>query len=68
MGLWAVAFLGSTPIGGPLMGWVGETLGARWALGLGGVAVLVAVAAGSRITNANERGSVSADTQPETVD
>lgn len=68
MGLWAVAFLGSTPIGGPLMGWVGETLGARWALGLGGVAVLVAVAAGSRITNANERGSVSTDTQPETVD
>ena len=43
MGLWAVAFLGSTPIGGPIMGWIGESLGARWALGLGGVAVLIAV-------------------------
>lgn len=41
MALWAVAFLGSTPIGGPLMGWVGEHIGPRVALGIGGVATLV---------------------------
>ena len=41
MGLWAVAFIGSTPIGGPIVGWIGEHIGPRWALGLGGVAVLV---------------------------
>ena len=44
MGLWAVAFVGSTPIGGPIVGWVGEHIGPRWALGLGGVAVLVTAA------------------------
>lgn len=40
MALWAVAFLGSTPVGGPIVGWVGEHLGPRIALGLGGVATL----------------------------
>jgi hypothetical protein len=28
--------LGTTPIGAPIVGWVGETLGARWALWMGG--------------------------------
>lgn len=49
MGLWAVAFLGTTPSGAPVMGWVGEHLGARWALGLGGVAILIAAAIGRRV-------------------
>ena len=40
MALWAVAFLGSTPIGGPLMGWVGEHIGPKIALGFGGVATV----------------------------
>jgi MFS family permease len=44
MGLWAVAFLGTTPFGAPIMGWVGERVGPRWALGLGGVTVLFAAA------------------------
>jgi len=44
MGLWAVAFLGSTPIGGPIVGWVGEHIGPRYGLGLGGVATLAAAA------------------------
>jgi MFS family permease len=42
MSLWSVAFLGSTPIGGPLVGFIGSSLGARYGLGLGGVAALVA--------------------------
>jgi MFS family permease len=42
MALWAVAFLGSTPIGGPLIGWIGEHIGPRVAFGLGGVATLAA--------------------------
>ena len=41
MALWAVAFLGSTPIGGPIIGWIGEHVGPRFALGLGGVAALL---------------------------
>jgi MFS family permease len=40
MALWAVAFLGSTPIGGPIVGWIGEHVGPRFAFGLGGVATL----------------------------
>jgi MFS family permease len=42
MSLWSVAFLGSTPVGGPLVGFVGGSLGARYALGLGAAAALVA--------------------------
>jgi MFS family permease len=42
MGLWAVAFLGSTPVGGPIVGYVGEHIGSRYGLGLGGVASLAA--------------------------
>ena len=36
MALWAVAWLGSTPIGGPIVGWVGQHAGARWGLVIGG--------------------------------
>jgi MFS family permease len=48
MALWTMAFLGSTPIGGPLIGWIGDTSGPRWALALGGVAALIAAAIGAR--------------------
>jgi MFS family permease len=41
MALWAVAWLGSTPIGGPIVGWVGQHLGARWGLVIGGAAALL---------------------------
>ena len=41
MALWALAWLGSTPIGGPIVGWVGQDVGARWSLVIGGLATLV---------------------------
>ena len=41
MALWALAWLGSTPIGGPIVGWVGQTVGARWSLVIGGLPTLV---------------------------
>lgn len=40
MALFAVAFLGSTPIGGPLVGWVSQTVGPRAGLALGALAAL----------------------------
>jgi predicted MFS family arabinose efflux permease len=43
MALYSVVFLGSTPIGAPLMGWIANAAGPRTALALGG---LVAVGAG----------------------
>jgi MFS family permease len=42
MALWAVAFLGSTPIGGPIAGAVSDSLGGRAGLLLGAIACLVA--------------------------
>jgi len=42
MALWSVAWLGSTPVGGPIVGWAGQAFGARWSLVLGGVASLAA--------------------------
>jgi MFS family permease len=47
MSLWAVVFLGSTPIGAPLIGFLAGRYGARFALGVGGLAtLLIAVWAG----------------------
>jgi MFS family permease len=40
MSLYAIAILGSTPIGGPLVGWVSEQFGPRWGFAVGGVATL----------------------------
>jgi MFS family permease len=42
MALYSMVFLGSTPIGGPLSGWLAETWSPRIALLVGGVAALVA--------------------------
>ena len=47
MALWAVAFLGSTPIGGPIAGAVSEQFGGRAGLALGAVACLVAAGLGA---------------------
>ncbi len=49
MALYTVVFLGSTPIGGPIFGWIGQHLGPRAGLVLGGAVAaitgLVALAA-----------------------
>jgi MFS family permease len=45
LALFAVVFLGSTPIGGPIAGWMAETYGTRSGLALGAVAALAAGAA-----------------------
>jgi MFS family permease len=46
MALWSVAFLGSTPIGGPIAGLVAEHWGGRAGLALGAAACLIAAAMG----------------------
>ena len=57
MALWGVAFLGSTPVGGPLIGWIGEAYGARWALVVGSIAAIAAAIAGFRALNRHESRS-----------
>jgi MFS family permease len=44
MALYSVVFLGSTPIGGPLAGWLAEAAGPRASLAVGGVAALLGAA------------------------
>ncbi len=47
MSFWSVAFLGSTTIGGPIVGWVAEIAGARWGLALGGLAAVTTAGLGA---------------------
>src|SRR6202034_3341706 len=46
MALWSVAFQGSTPLGGPLIGLVTAEVGARAGLGVGALSCFVAAALG----------------------
>ena len=41
MALYLMVFMGGTPLGSPLVGWVGETFGARWSLIGGGLASIL---------------------------
>ncbi len=38
----SVVFIGSTPIGSPIIGWVCDVFGPRWGMGVGGIAALFA--------------------------
>ena len=40
LALQAMVFLGSTPIGGPIVGWICEQYGARYGVAVGAVAAL----------------------------
>jgi MFS family permease len=42
MGLYIAVFLGGTPIGAPLAGWVADTWGPRWSLGIGAASGFIA--------------------------
>ena len=55
MSLWTMAMLGSTPIGGPIVGAVAEYFGARWGIALGGLAALAAGVFAMRTLIKNDR-------------
>ena len=59
LALTAVAFLGSTPIGGPITGIVGDTIGAPWALAYGSF-ITLATAAVAVVVLARRRSAVPA--------
>jgi MFS family permease len=63
MALYSVVFLGSTPIGGPLMGWIAGAAGPRAALALGG---LVAVGAAVWARTAFAHAGIAADAAGQT--
>jgi MFS family permease len=67
MALWALAWLGSTPIGGPIIGWISEEFGARWSLLAGGIpTVAVGVVAYPLLTRIQRRSDLLA-VDPETA-
>ncbi|HET6775326.1 MAG TPA: MFS transporter [Acidimicrobiales bacterium] len=61
LALQAMLFLGSTPVGGPIVGWVAEELGARYSIGLGAVAAVGAGLWGLAAVRRTDAGTVPAD-------
>lgn len=43
MALYQAIFLGGTPLGAPLIGWIGDAWGPRWTVAIGGIMCAVAV-------------------------
>jgi MFS family permease len=55
--LWQVAFQGTTPIGGPLIGWIIELTDPRVGLAVGGASCLVAAAGGYWLSQRSKRSA-----------
>jgi MFS family permease len=55
LALTAVAFLGSTPIGGPITGLVGDWIGAEWSLAYGSVIALLTAGVASMVLAGRRR-------------
>jgi MFS family permease len=49
MALYMMIFIGGTPLGSPLIGWVGEAFGARWTLIVGGALTVLGTALASTL-------------------
>ncbi len=47
MALFTMAWIGSSAVGGPIVGWIGDHVGARWGLAVGAVAAFVAASLGA---------------------
>ena len=64
--------MGSTPIGGPIVGWVGQNAGARWSLVIGGLPTLIcgilALPALARIDRRGTREQPPAAPDPDSRD
>jgi MFS family permease len=58
MALWAMAFMGVTVIGAPIVGWIGQVAGPRWSLVVGAVAAIAAGLVGVDAVRSNVRAPV----------
>lgn len=71
LALVAVAFLGSTPIGGPVTGWIADVASPAWSLAYGGLIALactvIGVGAARRIRRSGSVESVADDATAATV-
>ena len=60
MALYMMIFIGGTPLGAPLIGWIGEVAGARWTLLGGGLATFAGVSLASVLYLRHHRRLVAA--------
>lgn len=55
MALYLMVLMGGTPVGAPVVGWIGETMGARWTLLLGGGLTVVGVVVAAGLYHMSQR-------------
>ena len=67
MAIYMAIFMGGTPIGAPIIGWIGAQFGARWTIGVGGiVAVVTSLAAAAWLLRGRDtRGHEPVDRRPD---
>jgi MFS family permease len=58
MALYLLVFMGGTPIGSPLIGWIAQVAGPRWSLITGGVASALAAVVAAAYLARRERLTV----------
>lgn len=64
LALQAIVFLGSTPIGGPIVGAIAESFGARYGIALGAIATLAAAGYGFFTVRARQPIPAAPDAEP----
>ena len=57
MALWGVTFLGTTPIGGPIIGWLSDHSSPRTGLAVGGLAAIIAALIGFYLSHRGTRST-----------
>jgi predicted MFS family arabinose efflux permease len=67
LALSAVAFLGSTPVGAPITGWVADNVSAEWSLAYGSIITLVACSVGVVLRRSQRRDVPTHENEPTTV-
>ena len=68
MALYMMIFIGGTPLGAPLIGWVGQAFGARWTLILGGLATVAGAGGAGLLYLRSGRRREAVEPDPELVD
>ncbi len=66
MALYMMIFMGGTPVGAPMIGWIGEVYGARWTLILGGLLTIAGIGFASLLF-ARSKGVLLARAAPQPV-
>ena len=66
MALWALAWQGSTPIGGPLVGWIAQATDPRWSLIAGGIPTLLCgILAWPALTRIDRKAAAALASEPD---